>query len=350
MGASYIKKEHSAIYPLHVFYWVIVIIGAIVLDFMDFKDNTFMEVVQMLKEYVSSNSIIDILAEFVFSLFISVFRMALTTPLWPVTFLYLAVTTGYTIYSVLRLDKVDFKSRKYYREILPNMSAAVLSYIDDFKISDKDIAATLLGLELKSKIKIGNEITVINVDAEDLCENEKYVFNLIKAKKLKEINLEEFKTNVVEDCLANKLIEERKQAKKSGVKYILFCIIIYILIILLYSFIGYIAVLINNHVVNLLAAMIIMILFFIRIFYPFVAVYTIFSYMAFNTIDPYVRTIIGKKINGRLEGLRKYIKEYSLLSKQNKASVVLWEEYLIYSVILGINDKIVSELTDKFIK
>ena len=63
---------------------------------------------------------------------------------------------------------------------------------------------------------------------------------------------------------------------------------------------------------------------------------------------PYERTARGEELNKKIEGLKNYIRDYSLLSEKNAYTISLWEDYLIYSVVFGQNDVIVKEF-EKYI-
>ena len=54
--------------------------------------------------------------------------------------------------------------------------------------------------------------------------------------------------------------------------------------------------------------------------------------------DPYFRTQKGEDINEKLEGLKKYLKDYGDMKNKEAEMVNLWEDYLIYSIIFGEND------------
>ena len=62
-------------------------------------------------------------------------------------------------------------------------------------------------------------------------------------------------------------------------------------------------------------------------------------------INSYRRTEKGEELNKKLEGLKQYIKDYSLLKDKDKDALTIWEEYLIYSVIFSINEtNIIQEI------
>ena len=63
----------------------------------------------------------------------------------------------------------------------------------------------------------------------------------------------------------------------------------------------------------------------------------------------YKRTQKGKEINKKLEGLKHYLKDYSLLSEREAKEIELWEDYLIYSVMFGQNKKVIEEY-EKYIE
>lgn len=92
---------------------------------------------------------------------------------------------------------------------------------------------------------------------------------------------------------------------------------------------------------------VILILFFIMIIFPFATIIYLGKYYRLNKQNPYIRNKQARNINKKLEGLRKYVKDFSQLSESQYNEIVLWEDYLIYSVILGQNSKIVKEIMKK---
>ena len=57
----------------------------------------------------------------------------------------------------------------------------------------------------------------------------------------------------------------------------------------------------------------------------------------------YDRSKSAEELNHKLEGLKNYINEYSLLKDKTSEEIRLWEDYLIYSVIFNQNNDIVEE-------
>ena len=50
--------------------------------------------------------------------------------------------------------------------------------------------------------------------------------------------------------------------------------------------------------------------------------------------NSYIRTKKGEELNENLEGLKNYLKDFSTMHEKDEKSLTLWEDYLIYSVIL----------------
>ena len=62
----------------------------------------------------------------------------------------------------------------------------------------------------------------------------------------------------------------------------------------------------------------------------------------------YKRTDLGEEINYKIEGLKKYIKDYSLLDEKEQEMLEIWDEYLIYSLIFKQNNTIKNDM-EKFV-
>ena len=292
-----------------------------------------------IKEYAS----ICFFMFFVFSFFIVVSLLKS----FYLTILYIGVRIAYKRYSKEKLDKIDFQNNSYYRDIIFKYSPAVLSYIDDFKLEEKDIVATLMSLELKQKLSMKDQIKIINDSEENLDENEKYIFKKLKNNTLKNINMLEFEEKVIKDCLDYNLLEENKDIKKKIIKKVIFSVCIYILIVVgFFNFPTFYNNIPNKNIAILLLP-VIFILFLIMIILPFSTIVYIKSYYRMNKQNPYIRNKKARNINKKLEGLRKYVKDFSQLSESQYNEIILWEDYLIYSVILGQNSKIVKEIMKK---
>ena len=63
--------------------------------------------------------------------------------------------------------------------------------------------------------------------------------------------------------------------------------------------------------------------------------------------SPYKRTPLGEVYTEYIYGMKNFIHDYSNLSEAEKDSLVLWDDYLIYAVVLEENEKIVEEIMQR---
>ena len=252
------------------------------------------------------------------------------------------------------LSKIDITgSKEYYRELLKEYSSAELEYVDNLKVDSKrQIVSLLLSLELKGKIKINkSNIIIVDSNEEGLKKTEKYILKNIKNGKvyLPPINLISLYATqeAEEDILIIKAKNMKEKVKNKRKKLIIIAIM---LITLFAVFCNNIEKLndINNSTLNIIAIIVMIILgmgiFGLCILGPIILlIYTIIK------ANSYVRTEQGEELNRKLEGLKKYMKDFSSFEDKEKNELLIWDEYLIYSIIFNMNDKIVEEMS-KFIQ
>lgn len=254
------------------------------------------------------------------------------------------------------MSRIDFvNSKEYYRDILKKYSPAELSYIDDFNIDyPKDIVATLLSLVLKNKITIANNyITILDFDTVDLKKSEIYVLENIKDGKVKLKNSHDIIKYAEGDALEDNLIVEANlNAKKTISKSIIGIILKYLIFILVFVFICFniekLNPILNSGVIPDMVIFMMFLIFgffmmFLFISIPF-SIVKMGSYLAIKS-KSYKRNDIGEEINKKIEGLKNYIKDFSILNEREQQELMLWEEYLIYSVLFNQNDKIINEMS-----
>ena len=63
--------------------------------------------------------------------------------------------------------------------------------------------------------------------------------------------------------------------------------------------------------------------------------------------SPYKRTPLGEVYTEYIYGMKNFIHDYSNLSEAEKDSLVLWDDYLIYAVVLEENEKIIEGMMQR---
>lgn len=255
--------------------------------------------------------------------------------------------------NISRVDLMKDKDKEYYREILKGFSPAELSYIDDFEISEKkEVIATLLSLKLKGAINIhDNRIEIKNNDTKNLSITEEFVLKNIENGRVV-LKYDDFKNKIIEEVQKDNLVIEHpllKDAKVACEKIILFAIVFVIYIS------GFLYLKITNKDIDesfsSLAFMLVLVLVAYYNMSKSILSKRMPRYEAFvkrmSKCEFLKRSSKGEDINTKIEGLKKYIKDYSLLNEKNKDALDVWEEYLIYSFLFNGDFSIVeSEMFD----
>lgn len=226
------------------------------------------------------------------------------------------------ITKITKLSKEDFlKNEDYYRDLILNYDLIELSYIDNLELNkDKDVVVALINMELKGIISLqGPRVKIVNKSGK-LKKSEKYILNLIKRNAMYELDIENLKEETIKDCLEDKLIYETNRKK----------LIIYLCITFVFN----------------------IVFFFLSYRYAYCIFIFLLSIFLFSIIlamiiNPYKRTKNGQKINKQLEGLKLFLKDFSLLHEKEYSEVLLWKDYLAYSVLFNQNDKVVKEILNK---
>lgn len=324
------KRKASQI--INIIYWGIILISTIsnIAEGLNvnIKNMAFDEMA--IKEYFITVGMIFVVI--VISFIISIVEN------FELTAIYIGMKIAMKKFYKDKLSKIDLKKyENYYRDIIQKYSPGVLDYIDDFEIGRNTLTAILMGLKLKGVIN--EELKIIKSDFTELDENEKYVCSHIK--DLKNIEIEELKYGIIEDCKKYKLLEIKKQPQKHKkvpvVNWLIASSILPFIIIFIVFMID------ANNIIKTIAIILPFLLAFII---RFRSAYRI-TYAVANSKEPYVRTKKGEQVNEKLEGLKKYLEEFSSLENKSEEELILWEDYLIYSVIFNQNEKIIKEYQEK---
>lgn len=225
--------------------------------------------------------------------------------------------------------KVINYDKNYIREIPKSCSPAVASLVYDLKIDVyKDYTATILYLCTKKyidMIKYDDSYKIIlgrQTDYSKLGKCEKYVLNTIIDKSKFDEN--QFKQEIINEAQEKLLITDQMHSKK--IKWTFIVIICFILCAICYK-------------VNI----------YLFVIYLSIVPISIGTYHAIQSEyaknTEYIRTKKGKEIAMILEGLKNYIKEYTLIKDKEIDYIQILEDYIPYAISLDEADTI-----EEFIK
>ena len=211
------------------------------------------------------------------------------------------------------------------RQIIKNYSIGELGYIYNGRRKTKLlILAELEYLKLKNNIYIDNEkINIIN-NNDNLRKSEKYVLDNYKF-----INDKEFKKRYIL-CIENSLKEKGDIVPyKIGADKIVFSLFIMVISF----FVSFYLILSNFDTIN--------ISYIIIEFSLFLLTWLIIgsSMFVFNKEYILVKTHHGKELYMKLNGLKNYIKHFGNFEEKSLKEIALWEEYILYAIILNESNK-----------
>lgn len=251
-----------------------------------------------------------------------------------------------------KISHLDFeKDKVYFREIIEKYSIGELSFIDGFQLDNpKDIISVLLKFERSNIIEIKDDrITVLDYDDSQLKYSEKYLLSHIEDGYLRLRDDLDYIYAVCDECENDGLIEQisiddrysgfMNELKSMGLFY-------KIAIILLEIGSGGLFLLPVLSMVNVIFVFLIIISFILGFCMTLIMIVVVMikSFKHSGTLQVDHKLLDnGREIHSKLEGLKYYIKDFTKLGTEESQNVMIWDDYLIYSVMFGINKKIIDQ-------
>lgn len=285
----------------------------------------------------------------------------------PVT-LYLLAKKSVDIEKELKNKKYTSREKIiYYRDKLNGISPTTISLMQNIKVEEeKDLIATLLKLQLMGNIAIsGNEIIITSDDTSKLLPSEEILFEELKTGKLRRSYIEDWKKQAVVEAKAQGYLKEKKSPKvilrKKIVLIILFVLSIFYFMTHADSVINSIDGVLNldisenmslfdipNHkdseiFIDALSQIVFLFISMIGVF-GCPILYFIFHVMYKFQKDELKRTYKGEELTDEILGMKRFLHDFSMLNGVDKEAMGLWDEFLIYAVVLGENEKVVDEI------
>lgn len=308
----------------------------------------------------------------ILALLIAIFSIILSS------FPYVIIYWGLR-YTIRRYNKsvVTFNVEydlEYYRDKFNGMSPATMSLLMDLNLeSDKDLGAMKLYYELydvymyirDGQVGINNPHEIkINKSDEILL---KYFFD----NKNKIESLIEWKENVICENINNNLIERKKNNDKKKVG----CGIFILIHILAFAYIIYYCtdikvyseildtivnsaqtdfdvynMLINNsdYMHCFIMSLILVVALSVYFWSIIGGIIHLIVSNAVAVKDKLKRTKEGNILADKLYGMKNFIRDFSNLDEASRKHLVLWEDFLIYAVVLEENDTILNEISKMY--
>lgn len=247
------------------------------------------------------------------------------------------------------LTFVSVQNIDYYRDNLSELNPSLVSLLIDLDLyGKKDIAATLLRMNNKKAISFQENGSMIVTDknARELDTGEIELLNFIKSGRLNDKRaLSQWKQNRFRDAEKLGYIKKKTATKKdnNGVAVLLGFLSFLATFFLWGAFLNLSLYEIKS-VMDSIKAFAVLLTIDALLFVPF---YFLTRKAGYNTRGDVLweRTPLGNETAEKIAGLGRFINEFSRLSEAKKEEVVLWDDYLVYAIILEENEQIVKDIS-----
>ena len=248
---------------------------------------------------------------------------------------------------------VKVEGIEYYRDILKDMSPSLVSILVDLDLyGNKDIVASLLHLYNKGIISFESKgkIKVISKDIDSLGEDERETLHVMRTgKKNRPAAFDKWKENRFKEAEAAGYIERSEVGNVSDiVAKRLFKAIGYTFLYMIAwgVYLGTDAFKSDNNLV-IIGSLIGLLIASILLFIPWYRACLYTAYYKRNDWN-WKRTQLGNETAEKIAGLANFIHDFSLLSEAGKEQAKLWDEYLVYAVVLEENEEIVDQICRQY--
>jgi len=243
---------------------------------------------------------------------------------------------------------VPIQNIDYYRDNLSELNPSLVSLLIDLDIyGNKDIVATLLRIQNKKGISFQGDkgITIISEDTQRLNRSELELLHLIKNNLLDDKkSLRKWKQNRFYDAQEQGYIKYIVEAYSISARTTLLGLSSFIAGVLLWGvFLALELFIFGESVIALITMFVYLFIMNALVFTPF---YLMAKYAAYKKRRDFrwERTPLGDEMAEKIAGLSRFMDEFSHLSEAKKEEVQLWDDYLIYAVVLEKNEQIVKDV------
>ena len=241
----------------------------------------------------------------------------------------------------------------YYRDNLERLAPAYVSLLIDLNLyGKKDIVATLLSMQNKKAIRFEKNGRIVRSTekAQKLDDSEQELLYLIKDGRLNNKKaLLQWKQNRFARAERSGYIQRKNQEDKNQTAAIYIVIAVFgtIPTFIIWGVFLHFDMFAANSVFEWIMALAMILSWDFFLFVPWYAAMQRVSYS--DRLDVlWERTPLGNEMAEKIAGLARFIHDFSLLSEAKQEQVALWEDYLIYAIVLEENEQIVDEISKQY--
>lgn len=302
------------------------------------------------------------------------------------TFPFVAVYYG--IRSAVRRNQLaaitfdSIQDIEYFRDTWKDMSPATISLLMNLNIErEKDKIATLLSLEQKKYLTLEDgKIQIRNKQNKMLMDSERKMLDILKTGNMNHITMREWEKTCIDEAVHGGFIKYNKDKKRFLIGIARY-IIAFVVCMMAFSYADKNFDKISNEIeeklalykhtednknmtldeeiqlieeelatpeiarVMLLLSIMMACIFAMICLFILPIAFLVYIIAYFKSAPRFKRTHKGKLYTEEIAGMKNFIHDFSNLNQADKEQLVLWDEFLIYAVVLEENKKIVYEIS-----
>lgn len=285
------------------------------------------------------------------------------------------------------IDNID-----YFRERFNNITPCEISLLTDLEIeTKKDLSASIINLYNKHLISFDSKKKIVvknDAQTDDLNASDVYLYGLLLNNSLNDITIKEWRKISTNEAIDDGYIKEKNRNSRYGFSDSIMTIIKWVGVMFLAGIVGgaYLITPVGQKLMKnmedyelitkdikdqqIIIDMINEDEDFRKLTYDIyvgsvpvsivgtfavIALFALFSmpfylrarkitYFFVDANDKYERTSEGKLLVEQIVGMKNFIHDFSNLSQSEKEEVVLWNDFIIYAILLEENEKIINEI------
>ena len=285
----------------------------------------------------------------------------------PVTIVLLARKTADSTQERQNRKYTSRENIIYYREKLKGISPTTISLMKNLKVEEeKDLVATIMKLRLNGNILIEEHtIKILSNDVSNLMPNEEIILQALEEGKIRKSQIEYWKNTALAEAKSQGYIKDKNSSTGLAIKKVVL-IALFVLFILGFKHFGStfeslvdevekmgiteqmeIFEIVEHEesrfILDVLFQGLILMVCIVGIFaWPIFYIVYIVRYQ--NKNNSLRRTIKGEKLTDEILGMKRFIHDFSMLNEVDKEAIELWDDFLVYAIVLGENNKIVEDI------
>jgi len=285
----------------------------------------------------------------------------------PVTIWILASKTVDNIHERQNKNFTTKENLIYYRDKLNHISPIMISFLENLKVEEeKDFVATVMKIQLNKNILIqNNKIQIISNDTTNLSLDEQKIFYMISNNSYNRKDFEDWKRIIINEAKKRSLIKEKNPTIGLFIKRLILVVVFILFILGIYYLIDDVPNSINelekmgitenteiieilkinnfNYYLESVVKACVLIICMVGTFgWPIFYVVFVVKYQNIN--NALKRTEKGEQLTNLILGLKNFIHDFSNLNEEKKDALYLWDDFLVYAVLLEENKTIVNEI------